>query len=44
MEEAEEEGDTIGRPVVSTNPDPRELPDTEPPTRQHTGSEALTHV
>ena len=35
IEEAEGEGDPIGRPAVSTNPDPRELPD-EPPTRQHT--------
>jgi hypothetical protein len=26
----------LGRPAVSTNPDPRELQETEPPTRQHT--------
>jgi hypothetical protein len=34
-EEAERESgsDPIGRPAVSTNPDPRELPETEPPTR-----------
>ena len=30
-----EEGDSIGRPAVSTNLDPWELPETEPPTRQH---------
>jgi hypothetical protein len=33
IEEAEREIDPIGRPAVSTNPDPRELSDTEPPTR-----------
>ena len=33
LEEAEEEVSPIGRPAVSTNPDPRELPETEPPTR-----------
>jgi hypothetical protein len=27
------EGNPIGRPAVSTNLDPWELPDTEPPTR-----------
>jgi len=31
MKEAEEEGDPIGRPTVSTNP--REVPETEAPTR-----------
>ena len=36
IEEAEGERDPIGRPSVSTNVDPRELPETEPPTRQHT--------
>lgn len=36
MEEAEEEGNLIGRQTVSTNPDSWELPDTEPPIRQHT--------
>jgi len=35
-EEAEEEGDPIGKPAVSTNQDPWYLSDTEPPTRQHT--------
>jgi hypothetical protein len=34
LEEAEEEGDPIGRPAVSTNLDSRDLSDTEPPTRQ----------
>jgi hypothetical protein len=33
--EAEEEGDPIGRPAVSTNLDCQDLSDTEPPTRQH---------
>lgn len=36
MEEAEGEGNPIGRPAVSTNPDPWELPETKEPTRQHT--------
>ena len=35
LEEAEEEGDPIGRPAVSTNMDLQDLSDTEPPTRQH---------
>jgi hypothetical protein len=30
------EGIPIGRPAVSTNPDPLEIPETEPSTRQHT--------
>jgi hypothetical protein len=33
MEEAEGESDSMGRPAVSTHPDPRELLETEPPTR-----------
>ena len=37
IKEAEEEGDPIGRPIVSTNSDPRELLETEPPISQHTG-------
>ena len=36
MEEAEEEGNPIGRPGTSTNSDRRDLSDTEPPTGQHT--------
>jgi hypothetical protein len=31
-----EKGDLMGRPAVSTNLDPQDLSDTEPPTRQHT--------
>ena len=27
----------VGRPSVSTNPDPRELPETEPPARSMHG-------
>ena len=41
MEEAKEEGDPIVRPAVSTNLDPWELPDTEPPTRQHAGASQI---
>ena len=33
VEEAEGEGDPIERPAVSTNPDPWELPKTEPANR-----------
>jgi hypothetical protein len=36
LEVAEEEGNPIGKPVISTNLDPRDCSDTEPPTRQHT--------
>jgi hypothetical protein len=36
IEEVKVEGNPIGRPAVSTNVEPRELPKTEPPTRQHT--------
>jgi hypothetical protein len=39
LKEAKEEGDSIGRPAVSTNLDPQDLSDTEPPTRQHTPAE-----
>jgi hypothetical protein len=44
IEEAEEEGDPIGRPAVSTNL--WELPDTEPPIRQQTpaGPRPLAHI
>jgi hypothetical protein len=38
LEEAEEEGDPIGRPAVSTNLDPQYLPDIETTTRQPTGA------
>ena len=36
LEEAEEEGNSTGRPAFSTNLDPWELPDTGPPSRQQT--------
>jgi hypothetical protein len=36
MEEAEKEGNSIGRPIISTNLDPWGLSDSEPPTRQNT--------
>jgi hypothetical protein len=39
LEDAKEEDDPIGRPAVSTNLEPWDLSDTEPPTRQHTGVE-----
>ena len=29
------DGNPIGRPTVSTNLDPWELPETEPPTKEH---------
>ena len=35
LEEAEK-GNSIGRPAVSTNMDPQDLLNTEPPTGQHT--------
>jgi hypothetical protein len=35
LEEAEEEGNPIGRPAVSINLDPQDLSDIELPTRQH---------
>ena len=46
LEEAEEEGNPIGRPAVSTNLDHRDDSDTEPPTRQHTlaGMRLPTHI
>jgi hypothetical protein len=36
IEEAEEEGDPVGRPAVSTNLDLQDLSDTGIPTRQYT--------
>jgi hypothetical protein len=36
VEEFEEEGDPIGRLAVSTNWDPRDLLNSEPPTRKYT--------
>jgi hypothetical protein len=35
IEGTERGGNPTGRPTVSTNPDPWELPGTEPPTREH---------
>jgi hypothetical protein len=35
-DKAEGEGDLLRRPALSTNMDPMEFPDTEPPTWQHT--------
>ena len=34
-EGAEGDGNPIGRPTVSTNLEPWELPETEPPTKEH---------
>ena len=47
MEEAEEEGDPVGRSAVSTNLEPRDLSDTEPPNRHHTPADMRpphTHI
>jgi hypothetical protein len=46
LEKAEEEGNSIGRPSVSTNLDLGDLSDTEPPTRQHTPADMRpsTHI
>jgi hypothetical protein len=35
LEEAEEEGDLVGGPAVSNNPDPRDLSNTGPQNRHH---------
>jgi hypothetical protein len=46
LENAEEEGNPIGRPAVSTNMDPWDCSDTEPQTRQHTPADmrSPTHI
>jgi hypothetical protein len=46
MEEAEEEGDSVGGPAVSINLDPRHLSNTGPPNRQHTPADRSppTHI
>jgi hypothetical protein len=46
MLEAEEEGNPMGRPAVSTDLDLCDLSDTEPPTGQHTPTDirSLTHI
>ena len=36
IEGAEGDGNPIGRPTVSANLDPWELPETKPPTKEHT--------
>jgi hypothetical protein len=44
--EEDEEGDSIERPAISSNLDPQDCSDTEPPTRQHTPSDMRppTHI
>jgi hypothetical protein len=46
IKEAEGDGDPKGKPAVSMNSDPFELPETEPPTRQNTwtGSKPPAHI
>jgi hypothetical protein len=46
LEEAEEEGIPMQRPAVSTNLDPQDLLDAEPPTKHHTLTDMrpLTHI
>jgi hypothetical protein len=44
MEEAEEEGNPIVRSAISTNLDPRDLSDTEAPTRRHTIADIRPHI
>ena len=36
VEEAEGDGNPIGRLTISTNPSPWEFPEPEPPTKEHT--------
>ena len=36
MKELKGDCNPIGRPTVSTNPDPSELSETKPPTKEHT--------
>ena len=45
-EGAETVGNPIGRPLVSTNLEPWELPETKPPTKVHTwaGPKPPTHI
>jgi hypothetical protein len=46
LEEAEEEGDSVGEPAVSINLDPGNLSDTGTSTRQHTPADMRppTHI
>ena len=41
LKEAEEVGNPIGKPAVSTNLDPRYISDTELTTRQHTPADMI---
>jgi hypothetical protein len=41
IEGAEGDGNLIRRPTVSTNLDPWELPETEPPIKEHTWSSLI---
>jgi hypothetical protein len=45
IEGAEVAGNPIGRTTLSTNPDPSELPETKPPTKEYTqaGLRPLAH-
>ena len=46
LKEAEDEGGPVGKSAVSTDLDPQDLSDTEPPTRQHTPADIRppTHI
>jgi hypothetical protein len=46
FEETEGDGNAIGRPTVSTNPEHWELPETKPPAKEHTraGQWSLAHM
>ena len=46
MEDTEKEDYPIGRPAVSTTPDPWDVSETKSPTRQHTvaGQRSWTHI
>ena len=46
MEEAEEERNPRGKPAVSVNLEPRDLSDSEPPTRQYIAADMRpsTHI
>ena len=46
IEGTREVKDTTGKPTESTNLDPWELPETEPPTKEHTqaGLRSLAHI
>jgi hypothetical protein len=46
IEGAERDGNPVGKPTVSTNLDPWELPETDPPTKELTqaGLRSLAHM